>query len=77
MFFSLQLKAILFSTAKTYACCTLVSDLGHLTPASLTANEQLLYCAKDRCMFKQKGAGFRLPSTVLQHHLPTTFKNTT
>jgi len=28
-------------------------------------------------MFKQKGADFSLPSTVLQHHLPTAFKNTT
>jgi len=34
-------------------------------------------CAKVRCMFKQKGANFSLPSTVLQHHLPTTFKNAT
>jgi len=26
---------------------------------------------------KQKEADISLPSTVLQHHLPTTFKNTT
>jgi len=40
MFFSLQLKAIFFSTAKTYACCALVRELGHITAAGLIANEQ-------------------------------------
>jgi hypothetical protein len=40
MFFCLQLKAIFFSIAKTYACCTLVRDLGHISAAGLITNEQ-------------------------------------